>query len=166
MKQVTLEIAHLIDYESQLDEHPDNFEEILRQMKQAEKEKGVKYCLGYSNFTFELWMILHKIDCNSSLSDRKKYLSYLNKAYQEKFMSLKEYKREEHFNRLLGKLTLEDVFDAIRRSKRIMEMNRQNGYLLQRYHGFEYYKENPSLSLWKPIEKVLKDCGIKTNELE
>ena len=34
-------------------------------------EKNITYKLGYSNFTFELWMILHKQDCNTCFDNRK-----------------------------------------------------------------------------------------------
>jgi hypothetical protein len=29
-------------------------------MKEAKTQKKITYYLGYSNFTFELWMVLHK----------------------------------------------------------------------------------------------------------
>ena len=33
-----------------------------------------------SQTTFELWMILHKNNCNAALTDRKQYLQLLNRA--------------------------------------------------------------------------------------
>lgn len=37
-------------------------------MKAAQNSgKDIKYQLGYSNFTFELWIIVHKTDCNGVL---------------------------------------------------------------------------------------------------
>lgn len=65
-------------------------------MIKAEKiGKKVKYDLGYSNLTFELWIILHKLDCNSSKTNCNHYLSELNKAYNENFEDLREYKEEK-----------------------------------------------------------------------
>lgn len=34
-------------------------------------------------------------------------------------------------------------------------------YLLQQYKGYKYYRENPALSIWESIEKILKDCNLQ-----
>lgn len=57
-------------------------------------------------------------------------------------------------------VTLSDVIDAINRAKLIMQRNEQNGYILQEYKGYKYYKENPSLDIWKVIEVILRDCEL------
>jgi hypothetical protein len=36
-----------------------------------------------------------------------------------------------------------------------MERNKENGYVLQNYNGYTYYKENPSLAIWEIVEKIL-----------
>ncbi len=59
--------------------------------------KAIKYTLGYSNFAFDLWMVLHKADCNRSLSYRHQYLDPINRAYQEHFSDMDEYKKENNF---------------------------------------------------------------------
>lgn len=71
-----------------------------------------------------------------------------------------EYKHEANFKRCLGKLQLSNVIDAVNRAKTIMQKNNDNGYVLQQYKGYWYYKENPSLAIWEAIEKILKDCGL------
>ena len=58
--KVTPEVIHICDVESTDDHHIEKFENILKEMKEADRQKKIKYQLGYSNFTFELWMILHK----------------------------------------------------------------------------------------------------------
>ena len=131
-------------------------------MNKAEKlGKDVSYKLGYSNFTFELWIILHKIDCNGVKTRRKQYLPEINKAYDEKFEDLKEYKKENNFKRILQKLSINDVIDAVKRSEAIMKRNEENGYKLQQYKRYSFYKENPSLSVWEVINKILEECEIK-----
>lgn len=143
------EITHIFDYESQEDKHVKQFKTVLERMKDAQNTgKNIKYHLGYSNFTFELWIILHKTDCNGSLINRHQYLKPLNKAYGENFENLEQYKHESNFKRILSKLTLDNVRQAIYRSKVIMQKNMEMGYRLQEYKGYQYYKENPSLSLW------------------
>jgi hypothetical protein len=130
-------------------------------MKNAEKiGKSIKYNLGYSNFAFELWIVLHKTDCNGFLNHRHHYLPVLNREFDEQFENLDHFKRERNFKRVLGKLTLDDVNQAIRRSKAIMQTNQENGYVLHQYKGYKYYAENPSLSVWRVVEKIIDECGL------
>jgi hypothetical protein len=155
------EITHIMDRESEEEIHVQQFETTLGRMKSAERiGKSIKYYLGYSNFAFELWIVLHKADCNGSLTHRRQYLHPLNRAYVEQFENLDQYKHEGNFKRILGKLTLADVFQAVRRSKVIMQANQENGYTLYQHKGYRYYIENPSLSIWKIVEKIMVECGL------
>lgn len=156
------EITHVFDKESEDSVHAKQFQETLDRMNDAEQlGKDINYKLGYSNFTFELWIILHKTDCNRAKTNRKQYLSDLNKAYNEKFEDFKQYKRENNFKRILKELTIEDVIFAVRRAETIMKKNEESGYTPQRYKGYSFYKENPSLSVWEIVDKILKECEIK-----
>lgn len=58
----TPEVTHICDYESNEEVHITKFKNILSELKEANSTKGrkFKYALGYSNFTFELWMVLHR----------------------------------------------------------------------------------------------------------
>lgn len=154
-------ITHVVDIESQDEEHLHRFMTTLDNMKDSQgMGKSIVYRLGYSNFTFELWMILHKSDCNRSYDHRNQYLAAINQAYQQNFLSLSQYKQESNFNLILNQLTLNDVFDAIRRSKFIMNRKTELGHTLHQYKGFKYYPENPSLSIYESIESILIDCGL------
>ena len=63
-------------------------------MKKAEQSgKQIKYKSGYSNFTFDLWIILHMADCNASYAHRKQYITPINRAFGEKFENMDEYKK-------------------------------------------------------------------------
>ena len=54
-----IEIYHFFDYESDELLHVKEFQEIMDNMKKAEKiGKQIKYKSGYRNFTFDLWIIL------------------------------------------------------------------------------------------------------------
>lgn len=155
------EITHIFDRESEEDVHTKGFRETLDAMRQAERlGKQIKYNLGYSNFTFELWMILHKIDSNGSFTNRTHYLAPINRAYGENFPNLDQFKNESNFRRILSKLSLSDVKDAIARSKTIMQRNEDAGYTLHEYKRYKFYRENPSLSVWVSIERILADCEI------
>ena len=61
-------------------------------------------------------------------------------------------------------MTIDDVKEAIKRAKDIMDKNEENGHKLENYKGYKFYKENPSLSIWKIIEKMLYECGLLSNE--
>jgi hypothetical protein len=155
------EIYHLSDYESDEPIHVAQFIETMDNMKKAkELGKQISYRFGYSNLTFDLWIILHKVNCNGAFTHRRQYLDPINRAYDENFESMDDYKHESNFKRVLSRLNLNDVKDAINRARSIMERNHINGYVLHEYKGYRYYKENPSLSIWEAIEKILKDCGI------
>lgn len=157
-----IDIYHLSDYESDEPGHVKEFIDTMDNMKKAMSiGKQIKYKFGYSNFTFDLWMILHMIDCNTSLTHRSQYLKYINKAYKESFTGMDHYKEETNFKRCLSKLDLSNVKEAVERAKAIMAKNEANGYVLHEYKGFKYYKENPSLLIWEAIDTILKDCMEK-----
>lgn len=71
--------VHICDYESNDADHIRKFQDTLKQLKMANSLKGrsFKYSLGYCNFTFELWMILHKMDFGGAVAHRSKYLGNL-----------------------------------------------------------------------------------------
>ena len=54
-------------YESDELIHVQGFQDAMDNMKKAEQlGKQIKYKSGYSNFTFDLWILLHMADCNTS----------------------------------------------------------------------------------------------------
>lgn len=83
------------------------------------------------------------MNCNTSYSHRKQYVTPINRAFGEKFENMDEFKKEANFKRCLSKLQLSNVIDAINRAKKIMQRNQENGYILYQYKGYRYYKENP-----------------------
>ena len=123
----TPKIYHLCDVESNEPEDVKKFRSILGELSAAKREKKIEYSLGYSNFTFELWMILHKQDCNAPLAHKGQYLDILNRAYGTHFRSLKQYKGKAEFDKCLSKLSLQDVKSAISRAAALIATNEQNG---------------------------------------
>lgn len=57
-------------------------------------------------------------------------------------------------------MNLTNVIDAIERARNIMKKNQENGCIMHQYKGYQYYKENPALSAWEAIEKILSDCKL------
>jgi len=156
------EIWHLSDYESDELIHVKQFIETMDNMKAAMNiGKQITYRFGYTNLTFDLWIILHKINCNSSYADRKNYIDPLNRAYGESFENMDEYKHEANFKRCLKQLTLNSVRDAVARANNIMIKNQEKGYCQVEYKGYKYYRENPTTAINEVIEKIMSDCGLQ-----
>lgn len=155
-----VEITHWFDYESH--DHIEGFLEVLDLLKRANSLSGrrIKYYLGYSNLTFELWMVLHKEDSNAHVGHRSHYLRNINSAYNEQFTELGTYKHESNFKRVLRTLTLNDVRDAIRRANRIMQRHEENGVRFLEHRGFKYIRDNPSLTIHESVAKIFQDCGL------
>lgn len=62
-----VEVYHFFDYESDEQTHVNAFMSAMDNMKKAEKiGKQITYKSGYSNFTFDLWIVLHMADSNAS----------------------------------------------------------------------------------------------------
>lgn len=157
--KITPVAFHICDVESTSKEHIDKFENILKEMSEAKKQKNIRYQLGYSNFTFELWIALHKRDCFGSLTDRKQYLTFIQQCFNEKFISLEQYKNEQTFKRCLTKLSIDDVKSAVKRAEKIAYQNVKDNKQLIKYSGYTYYRDNPSLSINEIVKKILSETG-------
>lgn len=154
-------IFHLFDVESVEPKYEKRFIGVLDNMKMAEKlGKNITYIPVYTNLTFELWIILHKMDCNGCVSDRKNYLHYINKIFNTNYEALKKYKEEKYFKQILNQISIEDVKNAVLRANKIMQENIRRGYTLNKYKNYSWYKENPSTEVGNIIAKILKDCGL------
>lgn len=144
----------IYDYEGI--QNDSEFKNLLKLMKNSSHNKNPFVC-AYSNLCFELWIILHKKNCNKALAQKCDYLPIINTAYEKKFESLSDLKKEENFRELLESITLEDVLRAIKRGKEIMDNCKKN-YHFQECSGHIYYKENPSLSIWECVNTILEEC--------
>ena len=142
-------VWHMSDIEGTSREHIQAVEGTLTRLKDVKKlGKDIVYKWGYSNLSFDLWMILHKQNCNAALAGVNNYLSHINNAFGAQFESMKKYKEEAYFKRCLEQLQLKDVVTAILRAKTIMQRNERDIYPLTRFKGYAYYLHNPSLELW------------------
>ena len=158
--KATPEVFHICDLESNEPVHVEKFQNILAEMKEAKIQKKITYKLGYSNFAFELWIVLHKQNCNGPLTDRNHYLTPINQAFGEKFENLDQYKHEDEFKRCLGKLSLNDVRDAVKRAEVIMVNNQRDGNTLLQDKGYTYYRDNPALSIHEAVKMMFEAWGI------
>ena len=86
----------------------------------------ISYRLWYSNYTFELWMLLHVADMTAGVANRAAYLRPINQYFKRKYSNLDEFKNALEFQRIPdGFITLDTVFDAVKRAERIVENNAQ-----------------------------------------
>lgn len=150
------DIWHVFDYESNDECHVEKFREQLKGMKDAHKaRKCIQYKNAYSNFTFELWIVLHKTDFTKRLNHRNEYCAHINKAFNEEFEDLDQYKHEKNFKRVLSKLSLGDVRSAILRSKVIALKNEEEEKRFAELYGYTYCLDNPHTELWNIINHIL-----------
>lgn len=153
-------ITHVCDVESADPAHVRHFQWTLSRMHAAEAAyPHVTYELAYTNFTFELWILLHRLDMRNPVRDREAYLPMINRAFGEKFQGHGQYKREKGFSRILRQLRLEDVVLATERAEAI---ERQNELTREpaSFAGYTYYPDNPALSVGTMIHEILEESGI------
>lgn len=153
---------HICDYESNEDVHVKQFNKVLEDIKNVKKINGnIDYKLGYSNFSFDLWIILHKMQQIGAVTHRKQYVNGINNAYNEKFQYIDDYKEEDNFKRILSKITLNNVILAVNNGNEIRKANQKNSESNYRKYGnFEYYIENPDMTINKCVEQILKECKV------
>ena len=153
-----IEVVHVFDFEEPQNEEA--FKKTLSSMKKAAKMKKVKkYNLGYSNYSFDLWIILHKSNTGIKRNHRSDYLSDINRCFNTHFESMARYKEETNFKGLLNSLTLDDVINAISNAEKIQQRNMRD-YNKISHCGYEYYRENPSLSIHEYVKEILKSVGL------
>lgn len=153
-------VYHIFDFESSEEEYEKRFISVLKEMEKSEKlGKKVSYINGYSNLTFELWILLHKTDMNESIGNRKNYLNKLNKFFNTKYKSLSEYKEEKHFKAILQQLSLENIKDAVKGTDKIINNNIRCGYKEEKYGKYKWYRENPSTELGNIIRSKFEFCN-------
>ena len=155
-----IHIQDIEDYYS--DYHRRKFFGIIDEMRKAEKEFGMTYQLGYSNYTFELWMLLHVADMTHSVQDRHAYLAPVNQWFKKKYKSIDEFKALNEFQSILDEyVTLDSIKQAIRRAEIIVNMNEAEHKKKENYHGFEFYHDNPDISVHEVIKLIFDVCGVE-----
>ena len=71
------------------------------------------------------------------------------------------YKEERNFNKILNQITLDDVIQAVKNGKEIRDINVKDSSQNYRKNGnFEYYTENPDMTIYECVGQVLSECGL------
>lgn len=154
---------HILDKEGSSNADMVTFENNLKNFRKVKAiRQNVKLYLGYSNVSFELWLIMHKSDERPHAYSSQDYLSKLKKLYNlPNIKNLEEFKKESNFKKVLQQITLDDIRRAIKNGKALEAENEAYGFQPRKIHGFEYYEENPSTNMHRILEDILKDVGIR-----
>lgn len=105
-------------------------------------------------------MILHKYDLKTPVSNRFEYCTYINKGYKTKYTKIDEYKTVAEFTKILSSITLDDVITAIKRGHVIRNNHINNKDHIETYKKFNFYRDNPDMTIHIIIEKILEECKI------
>ena len=153
----------VFDFEGTSDEDETNFERILSEYRDIRKyHSNVNYSLGYSNLTFELWMILHRKNIEGHVANKHSYLKYINKAFSKSFISLNDFKDEKNFKAILSEyIHLEDIKIAIRNAEKIRERKVLSKAKANEMCKFKYYIDNPDCTIHECVKTIFNDCGIE-----
>ncbi len=118
--------------------------------KKAKQKEPVNVYHAYSNVCFDLWLVLHKQDFNSSVYHNNAYVNAVRHAY--KLPPTADIKDAKTICRILKQISLSDVETAINRAKNI----RASKIPAQAHsvNGVSYF-DNPDFSLHEFIEKVI-----------
>ncbi len=131
--------------------------------KDEEYEKAIRYCYqnkivdSVSNMTFELWLILHKKDFKRSVQSTKGYKKDLIKAFNLEDCNIKQ---KENINRIVNKITYEDVIRAIEYAENIVKLNYETDKRAIFKIDKKIYYDNPDTNIHTFIKSVLKKCGL------
>lgn len=149
---------HIQDVEDYYSEtHNKKFRKLLSELKDVDHS----YELGYSNYTFELWMLLHVTDMKAAVVNRTKYLGPINSYFHRDYSNLDEYKSESEFNKILEDfVTLDTVKLAIKRANTIRKEHDEVGRSKTIIHNFEFYKDNPDTTVHDVVSKIFDICGF------
>ncbi len=158
-----LPYIHIQDIEDYHDEfHRAKFYKLIDEIRITERLYKISYALGYTNYTFELWMLLHVAKMDYQVQGRKAYLQPINKWFKKNYSSLDEFKRKTEFEKILNEfVTLDSVKLAVQRAEAIVLNNTVEHKSKEIYKGFAFFHDNPDLSLHNIIKLIFETCEVK-----
>ncbi len=153
---------HIQDIEDYYDElQRTKFYRMITEMRTAEDEFRISYELGYSNYTFELWMLLHVTDMDYPVQDRKAYLMPINRWFNRNYSDIDEFKQHKEFQSILDEfVTLDSIRQAVKRAERIVKGNGEDKKAKETYKGVTFYKDNPDISVHEIIKIIFEVCKV------
>lgn len=158
-----LPYIHIQDVEDYYDDNlKEKFQRLINQIRDAEDKFNITYQLGYSNYTFELWMLLHVVDMTHSVDNRYSYLHSINRWFNRNYNKLDDYKKKDEFQRILDEyVTLDSVLDAVHRAEKIVSNNAAMNKKKENYKGIAFYRDNPDTSVHEVVKLIFEVCKLK-----
>ena len=152
---------HIIDKESDIETNRQAFLNVLSECKQVKKTKrNANLILGYSNVSFDAWILLHKMNSLPNVESQQEYWTHLQREFNlNNIQNYNQYKSAKNFQRVLKQITLQDISSAITKAYKIERANEEN-FNIQRHCGFEFFNENPAFSIHKVVEDILKEVKL------
>lgn len=119
--------------------------------------KENKIELGYSNYSFDLWLILHKEDYFEVVQNQNDYADKLRQVYG--FSADTKIKKQEIVRKMMDQIELSDIKIAIQRGKKISKDN-QDKVQNKTPEGNGYYN-NPDTQMHILLQFLFAKIGIK-----
>lgn len=123
--------------------------------KSIGKENKIE--LGYSNYSFDLWLILHKEDYFEVVQNQNDYADKLRQVYG--FSADTKIKKQEIVRKMMDQIELSDIKIAIQRGKKISKDN-QDKVQNKTPEGNGYYN-NPDTQMHILLQFLFAKIGIK-----
>lgn len=155
-----IHVQDIEDYYSEY--HRTKFYRMIDEMRTAEDRFGIIYKLGYSNYTFELWMLLHVADMTHAIQDRHSYLAPVNRWFYRTYTSIDEFKSHDEFQKILDEfVTLDSIRQAINRAGKIIQSNGDDKKIKETYKEITFFRDNPDISVHEVVQMILDVCEVK-----
>ena len=158
-----LPYLHIQDIEDYYDDDErKKFYALLDEIRKTETDFGISYALGYTNYTFELWMLLHVADMKAPVIGRTAYLAPINRHFHRSYTSLDQFKSESEFQGVLDEyVTLDSIRLAVKRAEAIIAQNKADKKKCENYKKFCFFRDNPDVSVHEIIKIIFDVCGVK-----
>lgn len=112
--------------------------------------------LGYTNYCFDLWLILHKEDYSKSVNSQDDYAGKLRQIYGlEENVNIK---KKERVKLILEQINIEDIKNAIFRAERIASDNLAKE-ANKTPQGYKYY-DNPDTQMHSMLKSIFQKVGV------
>ena len=112
--------------------------------------------LGYSNYCFDLWLVLHKKEYDGTVQNQDGYADVLRSVYGlEPDANIK---KEKRVRQIVDQIDLQDVKLAIHRAESIADNNKnKNGNVTA---GGHRYFDNPDTQMHTLLQFLMKEVGV------
>lgn len=116
--------------------------------------------LGYTNYCFDLWLLLHKENYTQTVSNQDGYANELRKAYGLRKGA--NIKKKDQVEKMMEQINMEDVLTAIARAEK-MACAHSKKAAHRTSQGFEYY-DNPDTQIHNMLNLLFQKVGVQVNE--